>query len=465
MVSRNSALLVLGFFAAAALLAVLSFPHVVVAQCPPGTRPATASDAVVQNKQIEAGRCYNPNETGINQGAEEAKRFLLTRQSCVNGNGITGEDPKNCILKLDANFAILLANLLKNDPHFTSATILSGYRSAAGEMRVSGKNTGNHRRGCAVDLVGGTWNKFSCNAACRHVVSNGPTLKVRLPYYPRIPGEANHLEPTTCGGTSAPSPSATSTPPQAPPQLPPSSPPQTQPQLPPSSQMNPAECFTSLNPPTIAPPGTVQQSQCLTNAPGQQPQLPPQPPPQQPPAPAQPAGQAQPSLPSQPGSSGGSSGGTSAQPTLSTSFDSALSSLLNPSIFLPSPLPSSTQKEATSSFDLIEQYINPVSTLIDIGKAVPIDLNANITEIATGLSPSSSPPQQTLTASGTVRAQGPIPQQTFTSGDLANNPSSGSVRPQNTFILRLLDTMQNILMYASNYLKPFGGLHPHEHGY
>lgn len=195
------------------LIALASMPHAAhaatLAECQKISRhhrPTTAEDAVVKNGWLEAGDCYNPATAGINQEGEAAKRYLLeTRNACSGGRGISGDNPNNCILRLDAAFAVSLAKMFKENPGiFGGIKILSGYRTAEGEQKVSGKTTGNHRRGCAVDLTGPNSSNTACLGACQFIKANSARLKLAVPY--NYSPEYNHVEPvgSCAGGDGAP---------------------------------------------------------------------------------------------------------------------------------------------------------------------------------------------------------------------------------------------------------------------
>lgn len=131
----------------------------------------------------------------------DAYKYLLeTRNACGGGKGITGVDPKDCIRALDPNFVVSLRKMFEGNPAiFGGIKILSGYRTAAGEKLVSGKTTGSHRRGCAVDLTGPTSSNVACLGACRFIQANSATLKLALPYF--YSPEFNHVEPLgSCSG-------------------------------------------------------------------------------------------------------------------------------------------------------------------------------------------------------------------------------------------------------------------------
>jgi hypothetical protein len=99
-----------------------------------------------------------------------------------------------------------------------------------------------------------------------------------------------------------------------------------------------------------------------------------------------------------------------------------------------------------------------VSNSIDIGTGTPIALNQDLQDVGgdlgTALAGTSS---DQIDYSGNVANLQPTQaQQTFTSGDLANSPVSGMT--QNTFAGNLIATLQQILAFLGNYLRPFGGM-------
>ncbi|OGG49475.1 hypothetical protein A2763_04085 [Candidatus Kaiserbacteria bacterium RIFCSPHIGHO2_01_FULL_54_36] len=461
----------ISLLAGIAFLFVLLTLSVAYAQ---GTNCRTATAAEIAAGALP-GRpvCDSDRTAGLTNDAGQAKAYLASIARDLR-NSKAPPTSGGRIDKLNNAFATCAAKFLQafaraHGPIYVVSAFRCGPNSPAHiqcdrteNARAGGATRSNHQLGLAMDVNPASNNYVQLHAFAR----SNPQFGVG---FPLGMGDRPHMEPTnkrspSCSGVAG-------TPVAAPSNAPASSRPvgqatpiasaapsadagSNQPQI----QMNTAECFTSLNPPTIAQPGTVLQSQCLTNASGQ----PTQPPPQSA-APSQPSLPAQPSQGAQPVSSAQPS--ISAQPTLPlptiSSETTPISSLLNTNTLVPgSQSATNTQPKATSSFNLIEQYINPVSNLIDIGKVVPINLNPNVIDVAIGLSPSSTSSQSVLTASGTVVAQGPLQQQTFTSGDLANNYVAPP-RAQNTFLLRLLDTMQGVLIYASNYLKPFGGVPGH----
>jgi len=162
--------------------------------------------------------------------------------------------------------------------------------------------------------------------------------------------------------------------------------------------------------------------------------------------------QQQPTLPPQPT--------LPAQPTLPTqSPSSSVSAQIKPiSDIINTNTNTNTNTKSTSSptstIDLIKEFLDPISDSIDIGTAVDIALNPDTSD-ATSLN--ARRPTSTV-ASGTLVTYGNLSvPQTFTTNDIARSPVAGYVVGENTFILRLLDTMKNTLLLALSYLKPFGG--------
>ena len=383
--------------------------NIVAAECPPGTRPATASDAAVRNGQISVGRCYKPDEVAIGQSAEEAKNFLLTRYT-QGGCSAANVSKTEGIMRLNDDFATRLAKMLKAAP--MNINILSAYRSPKAQRCANPKVTNsNHTKGLAVDMG---WDQNSCSsAACQWILKNGPTygIWIRMKYAP----EWNHLEPTgaVAGGLGA----------------------------------------GTGNDSSVPPPS--QLSDQIRRALGMQPPPPPQPPlPPQPQLPAQPQSQSQTTLPAQPT--------LPAQTTTSSEYPQVkpVSDIINTNTNTSNNTNTNTKSTstATSTWDLIDAYLNPVSDSIDIGKAVDIALNPDTSD-ATALEPGQDPSRMgatgTLVLSPSVNAP-----QTFTSSDLAKNPIVSGATGQNTFVLQMLETMKNTLLLALNYLRPFGGRTP-----
>ena len=381
--------------------------------CPAGTRPATASDPVVQNKQIALGTCYNPNEVGIGQSAEEAKRFLLTRYQ-PGGCSAQNASREEGIMRLNDDFAKRLARMLKAAP--MNMMIISAYRSVRAQQCANPKVTNsNHTKGLAVDM---NWDQNSCSsAACQWVLKNGQKdgVHIRMKYAP----EWNHLEPSgSVQGGIGPGMGGDA----------------------------------SVPPPSSSP--SSQLSDAIRQALGQQ--QPPPPPPPPPAMSAQSPAPTQPTLPSQPA--------LPAQPAISSESPTPVSSEISTTPIGSSGAISGSGKAtstATSTFEQIDQYANPVSESIDIGKAVAIDLNASTSEDVAELRDSAA--RVPINASGGSGAVSQYaPPQTFTSEDLANSFSS-SGGGQTGFVARLLTTLKNILIYALNAMKPFGGVRANQY--
>ncbi len=115
-----------------------------------------------------------------------------------------------------------------------------------------------------------------------------------------------------------------------------------------------------------------------------------------------------------------------------------------------------TTTTATSTFEEILEYADPVSDSIDIGSPALINLNDDVSGTVSRLYPVNSRPQG---ATGTVASAYVTPPQTFTSPDLAQNPSgfSGTGQQDTTFLVRLYTTLRDSLVLVLQYLRPFGG--------
>ena len=190
-----------------------------------------------------------------------------------------------------------------------------------------------------------------------------------------------------------------------------------------------------------------QLSDAIRRAMGQQPPMPPQPPP-----PPQPTLPAQPTLPTQPTISSEINTSTVANPQITP-----ISDIINNNSNTNTNTKSASS--STSTIDLINEFgSDSVSDSIDIGKAVDIDLNPDTSD---AISLDGRKPATILSATGTLAIYQTLSvPQTFTSSDLANSPLSSSVVGENTFLRNVLQTMKNALLYALNYLKPFGGYTP-----
>jgi hypothetical protein len=109
---------------------------------------------------------------------------------------------------------------------------------------------------------------------------------------------------------------------------------------------------------------------------------------------------------------------------------------------------------STSTFDLIDFFANPP---VDVGTATPIDISGPLRDVsnASVLGPNGQPVAQQN--QGYSQQYGPVPQQTFTSNDLANSPI-GQRFMQGTLSQQILSQMRATLLNMLNYLKPFGTL-------
>src|SRR3989344_2041471 len=195
------------------------------------------------------------------------------------------------------------------------------------------------------------------------------------------------------------------------------------------------------------PPSTPSRtlSDQIRQALGQQP--PPPPPPMQP-EPRRPPHPPPPERPTVPTQSPSSSASTQITP---------LSDLINVNTNTDTNTNTNSASSSTSTIDLINEFLDPISDSIDIGTIVDIDLNPDTSD-ATSLGAKRS---ASVSASGTLAIYRTLNvPQTFTSNDLANNPVSGYIGGDNTFALRILDTMKKALLLALEYLKPFGGYVP-----
>lgn len=129
----------------------------------PGTRPAAPEDAAVKARRIKVGDCYNPNEVGIGQSAEEAKIYLNSLPNkCVGG--CQAPPDKAHIDKLDSTFAICAANFFKEyQAKYGPVSISSAFRCGpltpsivqcdrSENKRAGGANASNHQLGLAIDV-------------------------------------------------------------------------------------------------------------------------------------------------------------------------------------------------------------------------------------------------------------------------------------------------------------------------
>lgn len=147
-----------------------SYGEVVDCSKIPGTRLATANDAVVKSGKVIINTCYNPKEYGIGQTAEEAKLYLrsLPRQAINNSRCAPPENNAN-IDKLNDTFAICAAQFLKayidryGNGQKTAVLITSAFRDGAAgsagdgsgksaNQCAGGAGQSNHTRAVAMDV-------------------------------------------------------------------------------------------------------------------------------------------------------------------------------------------------------------------------------------------------------------------------------------------------------------------------
>ncbi|MBI4088397.1 hypothetical protein HY418_03420 [Candidatus Kaiserbacteria bacterium] len=108
-----------------------------------------------------------------------------------------------------------------------------------------------------------------------------------------------------------------------------------------------------------------------------------------------------------------------------------------------------------STIDLIQAYANP--TTVDIAAADPVVLNQDLGNIASAVGNASASGDASQTQSGnTVALVPPGSQETFTSPDLAASPPTLSQK--DTFTLNILESLKQSLLWALNYLRPFGNI-------
>lgn len=157
--------------------------------------------------------------------------------------------------------------------------------------------------------------------------------------------------------------------------------------------------------------------------------------------------------------------GLTCNATSTGSGSSGLFDLLNPATSSQSTnTGGSGTSNSTSTFDLIDFFANPLS-VVDVGTSTPIDITNLIEDTgnASVLHPNTPPQGTVIQTPPQGSAYGPVPQQTFTSGDLANTP--GVVVAQNTFAQNILAQMRATLLGVLVYLRPFGGVAPAQAGF
>lgn len=410
----------------------------------------TASGGAIAGKPV----CDADRAAGITKDAGAAKAYLLS--IAKNLRNSQAPPDKAHIDPLNNSFATCAARFLEAYKNaYGPVNVVSAFRCGprspaeikcdrSENGRAGGATNSNHQVGIAMDI--NTAGGKSSYETLKSFAQANPGYGVTFPW-PFYNGSVDkpHMQATNKDNPSCTGVTGTPVTPSANTSL-------TSPlseavrSLFGGNQLNTSQCITSMNPLIIAHAGTVPQSQCLTN--GQQPQLPPPPPP---PPPQQPASSGSPAAPAQPS--------TPAQPTASSEYPQT-----NPTSGLINTNTSSntnTNGTATSSYDEIGEYLDPTLTSDSIDIATPIDIELNAsTSDAIALDGKKST-STLLGATGTLAMSSSLSvPQTFTSGNLANSPGSSFVGGQNTFLSRLLDTMKNTLLYALNYLKPFGGRVP-----
>jgi hypothetical protein len=154
-------LIVSSFTGAVLVLAVPAY----AADCSslPGTREATASDAVVRDGIIPAGTCFNPNDTGVSNTAAQAKEYLY---SIAEGLPGTQAPPtRDKVFMLNDTFAVCAANFIKGYTQSTGVSIKLRSAVRCGpnspsawtcdrneNARAGGAVSSNHQLGLAIDI-------------------------------------------------------------------------------------------------------------------------------------------------------------------------------------------------------------------------------------------------------------------------------------------------------------------------
>ncbi len=399
-----------------------------------GAECHTATQAEVDAGALP-GRPVCPADTkaGFTNDAGQAKEYLNSLPNkCVGA--CQAPPDKAHIDKLNNTFAICAAGFFKAyTQQYGPVSISSAYRDGpSGEnARAGGVPGSNHTRGVAIDVnpAGG---RSSYQTMWAFAKSN-PQFGV---CFPHEGGDRPHMVLGGIGGNEGGSCASKGV----------------------SKPCNGLP-FTPTNP---GPDTSSLQSQ-ISNAVRQtlgmqQPPMPPQP--QLPPQPMLPA---QPTLPAQPPIS--SQTNTPVQPSITTQYPqiNPISSFINTNTNTNTNTKGTSTAASTSTFDLIDQFTGPdlVSSSIDIGKAVYIDLNASTSDaLFLGAKKASS---TAVNATGTLATNQSLSvPQTFTSNDLGNNPTVGFSGGQNTFVWQILENMKKTLLLALSYLKPFGGYNPNQ---
>ena len=418
----------------------------------PGTHPATAADVPVMIQAgitgAVVGMCWNPNDKSVGADPGKAKQDLSSMRCDGSVN----------VEQLDAQFALCADKFMKTlRSQDRSACVRSGFRSAALQLSICQRMCGApscpkkcaapghsyHQKGLAIDVDHQiNMNQFYADAAQAGLVN--PTGLHH--------DDPNHIQPAggslNCSGVG----------------------------------------FTPTDSDTFTPASPFSgMSNFIRQALGMQQQQ------SQPPASTggQPAQQQQTGSPTSGGTPTGSSGGgqssggqqqapaaTQCVPSYSCTngsyyYQTSSCTMLEvqkcpngcdgDTCALPSagsggnPQNSggseNPTRHATSAIDIIAAIGNPIP--VDVGKPAPIALNPDIgnvkSELGDALSHQGTPAQNAPIA----LAPGSASQQTFTSSDLSNSPAP--YQPQSTFALGILENMKRALIWALNYLQPFGG--------
>src|SRR3989344_3723998 len=326
-----------------------------------------------------------------------AYQFLISRYAPGPRSSVGLSNPKvDGITRLNPDFAVALAKMLNAAPYML---INSAFRTKEGQGSVNPDS--NHTYGCAVDLG---YAKSNCGSSqCQFVLQSGPPvygLQIRMKYDP----EWNHVEPVNVQQCRVKGPGG------------------------------------GVTPGAGSP--TSQLSDAIRRARGEQPPPPPPPPPMQ-----------QPALPPQQTPTDQSPPPTQSPTSTAQKQPAPISDIININTNDNTNTNKSTSSP-TSTIDLINEFLDPVSDSIDIGKIVDIDLNPDTSD-ATSLD-ARRPTSTRVSATSSNYSNLSVPQ-TFTTNDLSKGTVSGYIVGENTFILRMLDAMKNTLLLALNYLKPFGG--------
>lgn len=443
------------FFFVSFFLLPVFFAH---ADCASGEHPATSADVVLMQAagitNAAIGVCWNPNSTSVGASAGQAKGDLQNER-CNTGVDTT---------QLDDKFSVCADKFLKElravDPR---ACIESAFRDEQQQadacVHVCGNSggcpgkcaapgTSYHQKGLAIDMTSSVSNQQLWELAAQSGLINPSSLHNSDPRHIQSSGNS-----TDCAGVSVPPGGSglpfdqqarqalgmqpAPPPPPAPPAQPtPASTPATTPAStnPSSTQNTPPGIGSSLNT-TPYPAGTCapqtycyqtdgniyyRASTCVDQIYKQC-----------------------------------SSGCTGL-------ICNATSTASNTNPFL-SDFSSNTGNgstngsSGTSTFDLIDFFANPTGVSTAVGTATPIDVNQAIQDTGNAEVLGAAPPASALNGTPAGGQTGGLaPQQTFTSPDLSNSPTSFNPQQASTF-QQILAQMQAVLSDMIPYVTPFGG--------